>query len=252
VAHRASLLFAALLASAIVAGGGSPASASAQLTRERLAEEADFTRNASGWSSEECEITRIFVSRHEVRAAEAAERRRDSADGSEGGGLVVIAATSRFGVELGHNFFYCQEAIEDALVWVGKGGRPEGTPTTVANARVAIEALDDPVALEEPPGYPGVLVGRVQGSLGERFAFFLFVNRSAPPRMEGVPGYPGFGEGRSKGGLLGGGLVDGYVFGSRELPRRGETKAQFKEQSKIESDVEEALCMQATGEGCGI
>ena len=94
-----------------------------------------------------------------------------------------------------------------------------------------------------------MLVGRVHGSLGERFSFFLFVNRGAPERMEDVPGYPGFGP---PGGLAGGTLVDGYIFGSREIPRRGESKRQFRQQSHIEIEVEEALCLQATGEHCGI
>jgi hypothetical protein len=165
---------------------------------------------------------------------------------------VVSAEHERFGVELHHGYDYCQQAVEEALAHVGHGGVPEGTPTTVANAKAAIEALDLPIRLEEPSGESGVLVGRVHGSLEERFAFFLFVNRSAPRKMAGVPGYPGFGEGGNKRGLLGGGLVDGYIFGSRELPRRGETSEQFKEQSRIELKVEEALCMQATGEGCGI
>src|SRR6202789_429782 len=246
----AALLFLLLV---VTGSTGSASGAPSQLTRKQVAEEADFTRKpAGGWSSEGCEIIRIFVSRAEVRTAEAAERRRDAADGENPGGLVVTAGSSRFGAELGHNFFYCQQAIEEALVWVGKGGRPEGTPTTVLNAKAAIEALDFPILLQKPPGSPGVLVGRVHGSLGESFAFFLFVNRGAPDRMKGVPGYPGFVGGKSKGGLLGGGLVDGYVFGSRELPRKGETKAQFKQQANIEFEVEEALCMQATGEGCGI
>jgi hypothetical protein len=235
----------------VAVGCGANASGdSGKLTRARLAEEAGFTRNpAGGWSEEDCEITRIFVARQEVEKARAAEERRDSPDGPDPGGFVVSADHERFGVELGHEFAYCQQAIEEELAWVGKGGRPEGTPTTVANARVAIEALEYPIALEEPTSENGVLIGRVHGSRGEHFAFFLFVNRSVPDQMPGVPGYPGF-EGRR--GLLGGGLVDGYIFGSRELPHEGETHAQFQQQSRIELEVEEALCLQATGEDCGI
>jgi hypothetical protein len=230
--------------------GGSASGALGKLTRARLAEEAGFTRNpAGGWSEEECEITRIFVTRQEVEKARAAEERRGGPDGPDPGGLVVSAAHERFGVELGPEFGYCQQAVEEALAWVGKGGRPEGTPTTVANARAVIEALEYPIALEEPAGENGVLVGRVHGGRGEHFAFFLFVNRSAPDRMPGVRGYPGFG---GRHGLLGGGLVEGYIFGSRELPREGETHAQFQQQSHIELEVEEALCLQATGEECGI
>jgi hypothetical protein len=192
-------------------------------------------------------VVHIYPTKGEVVAAERRESRRDN---PEAGGLVVSVAHDRFGVELGRNSFYCQEAIEIALARVGHGGVPEGTPTTIANARAAIEALGFPIVLIEPEEEKGVLVGRVHGSLGERFAFFLFVNRSAPQRMKDVPGSPGFGP--QGGGLLGGTLVDGYIFGSREIPRKGESKRQFQQQSHIEIEIEEALCMQATGEDCGI
>jgi hypothetical protein len=233
-----------------LAGGGSSA---ATLTQGQIAEEAGFEGDGStGWHLEECAIEHIFTTRKQVIAARRRERRRDGPDGPDPGGFVVSAEHERFGVELGHEYFYCQQEVEERLADVGHGGVPEGTPTTVANARAAIEALDLPIRLEEPKGRYGVLVGRVHGNFGEVFAFFLFVNRSAPRKMPGVAGYPGFGEGGDKGGLLGGGLVDGYVFGSRELPRRGESSEQFKEQSRIEGEVQEALCMQATGEGCTI
>ena len=179
----------------------------------------------------------------------AAERRESRRANPESGGLVVSAEGDRFGAELGRNFIYCQEAVEIALARVGHGGVPEGTPTTIANARAAIEVLGFPIVLSEPEEERGVLVGRVHGSLGERFAFFLFVNRSAPKRMKDVPGYPGFGPPR---GLAGGTLVDGYIFASREVPRKGESERQFRQQSHIEIEVEEALCLQATGEDCGI
>jgi hypothetical protein len=218
------------------------------LTRAQIAEEAGFVRDRSGsWLYEECVIVRIYPRRGEVVAAERRESRRDN---PEAGGFVVSAAHDRFGVELGRNFGYCQEAIEIALARVGHGGVPEGTPTTIANARAAIEALGFPIVLSEPEEERGVLVGRVHGSLGERFAFFLFVNRSAPQQMKDVPGYPGFGP--EGGGLAGGTLVDGYIFGSREVPRKGESKRQFQQQSNIEIEIEEALCLQATGEYCGI
>jgi hypothetical protein len=233
-------------------GVGAPAT-TAGLTRRQVAEEAGFERLAAGgWQYEECEIARIYPTRAEVVAARAREERRDGPDGPDPGGFVVSAFHERIGVELRHGFSYCQEAIETALYRVGHGGVPKRSPATVANARAAIEALGYPIHLEEPAGEHDVLVGRVRGSLGERFAFFLFVNRGAPKKMPDVPGYPGFMELGNERGLAGGGLVEGYVFGSREIPRRGESKAQFKQQSNIELEVEEALCQQATGEGCGI
>jgi hypothetical protein len=247
------------LAAALAAcgGGGGGDTGAPELTRGRIAAESGIERApGGGWRSGECEIPRIYPTRAEVVAARKAEERRDGPDGPYPGGTVVSAEHERFGVELGHEYGYCQQAIEEGLSHVGHGGVPERRPTTVANARSAIEALDFPIRLEEPPGERGVIVGRVHGSLGERFAFFLFVNRGAPEKMPGVPGYPGFG---ARGGLLGGGLVQdeedesgGYIFGSRELPRRGESQAQFKQQSHIEGEVEEALCRQATNEDCGI
>jgi uncharacterized delta-60 repeat protein len=233
----------------------SSATASAAPTRGQIAEESGFERLASGgWRAGECHITRIFTSKAEVLVAEKRAERQEARH-PETGGFVIGFDHERIGVELPPRFGYCQEAIEDDLAHVGHGGVPEGAPTTVANARAAIEALGYPIHLEEPAGEPGVIVGRVHGSLGERFAFFLFVNRGPPKKMPGVPGYPGFGP---PAGLAGGTLVEKegeeghYAFGSRETPRRGETKAQFKQQSKIQFDVEEALCEQATGEGCGI
>jgi hypothetical protein len=247
----AVLAVVALAGAMLVWGGGQ--SGAAQLTRGQIAEEAGFEGGGSTtWHLEECVIEHIFTTREQVVTARNRERRRDTPDGPDPGGIVVSAYHERFGVELGHEYFYCQQEVEERLAHVGHGGVPEGTPTTVTNARAAIEALELPIRLEEPGGENGVLVGRVHGGLGERFAFFLFVNRSAPRKMPGVAGYPGFGEGRNKGGLLGGGLVDGYIFGSREIARRGETGEQFKQQSNIELEVTEALCMQATGEDCGI
>jgi hypothetical protein len=241
---------------ALIDLGGSEATASSATTtptRGQIAEEAGLERTKTGgWHDGECQITRIYPTKAEVLAAEAREKRRPN---PESGGLVVSTRGDRIGVELGPNSFYCQQALEEDLSHVGHGGVPEGSPTTVANARAAIEALGFPIHLEEPEGEKNVLVGRVHGSLGERFAFFLFVNRGGPDKMPGVPGYPGFGP---PGGLAGGVLVEnededgGYVFGSREVPRRGETKAQFRQQSHIEIGVEEALCVQATGEDCGI
>jgi hypothetical protein len=229
---------------------GSAGSSAAELTRSQIAGEAGFVRDASGgWREGTCMIDRIYPTKGEVTAA---MRREDQRRDPEAGGLVVSAPGNRFGVELGRGFGYCQEAIENALSHVGHGGVPDGTPTTVANARAAIEALGFPIALTEPEGEQGVLVGRVHGSLGERFAFFLFVNRSAPKKMQDVPGYPGFMGEAPHDGLAGGGLVDGYIFGSREVPRKGESKEQFQQQSHIELEVEEALCVQATGEDCGI
>jgi hypothetical protein len=241
------------LAATLAAWSLAGSTAAAVLTRGRLAEEAGFERLPSGgWRAGECHIARIFPTKEEVLAARRRqERRRESRD-PESGGLVVSTRGERLGVELAPDSLYCQEAIEAALAHVGHGGVPEGSPTTVANARAAIEALGLPIRLEEPPGEQGVLVGRVHGSLGERFAFFLFVDRSAPKRMPDVPGYAGFKEAGNPGGLAGGGLVEGYVFGSREIPRRGESKAQFRQQSNIELEVEEALCEQAIGESCGI
>ena len=83
------------------------------LTRAQIAEEAGFVRDRSGsWLYEACVIVRIYPAKGEVVAA---ERRESDRDNPEAGGLVVSAAHDRFGVELGRNFVYCQEAVEIAL-----------------------------------------------------------------------------------------------------------------------------------------
>jgi hypothetical protein len=243
-----------LLATVVAGCGGGSTSALTSPSRSELARAAGFTRDgAHGWRWHKCHITRVFASDGEILAAQRAEHRRAGPDGHYPGGFIVTGPTRLFAVELAHGAIACQEEVETHLQNLRGKVKFEGTPTTVADARAAIEELGYPIRLDEFAGEKGVLVGRVHGSLGERFPFFLFVNRSAPRRMPGVPDYPGFlGEAPHHHGLAGGGLVDGYIFGSREVPVKGESKAQFRQQSNIEIEVEEALCNQATGEDCGI
>ena len=56
-------------------------------------------------------------------------------------------------------------------------------PESMAAARAGIEALPYEIRLLEPRGVENVLIGKVHGSLGETFRFFLFVNRNAAARL---------------------------------------------------------------------
>jgi hypothetical protein len=141
--------------------------------------------------------------------------------------LLALGASSGPGR---HSYGWCQQAVEERLYELNEKNEAEGTPTSVANARAAVEELGVPIRLSEPAGEVGASWGMPR--------------RAIHPRLPGLHGEA------PKGGLAGGGLVDGYVFGSREVPASGESKPQFRQQSGIE--VEEALCNQATGEDCGI
>ena len=124
-------------------------------------------------------------------------------------------------------------------------------PESMAAARAGIEALPYDIDLREPPGVANVLIGRVHGSLGETFRFFLFVNRSAARRLPGVPGYGFHGpHGRILNrGLEGGSLgnTDVILF---TISRRGESKAQVNERYDIQFAIEDGVCLRQTGEVC--
>lgn len=124
-------------------------------------------------------------------------------------------------------------------------------PESMAAARAGIEALPYEIRLREPRGVRNVLIGKVHGSLGETFRFFLFVNRSAAKRLPGVPGY-GF-HGR-QGRILNRGLEGGALGNTDVLlttvPRRGESRAQMNERFAIELAIEETVCLRQTGAAC--
>jgi hypothetical protein len=124
-------------------------------------------------------------------------------------------------------------------------------PESMAAARAGIEALPYDIDLREPPTVANVLIGRVHGSLGETFRFFLFVNRNAAARLPGVPGY-GFHGPHDRildRGLEGGSLgnTDVIFF---TVYRRGESKAQINERFDIEVAIEDGVCLRQTGRTC--
>ena len=124
-------------------------------------------------------------------------------------------------------------------------------PESMAAARAGIEALPYEIRLLEPRGVENVLIGKVHGSLGETFRFFLFVNRNAAAHIPGVPGY-GFHGPHNRilnPGLEGGALANTDVMFST-VGRRGETKAQERERFTILFAVEETVCLRQTGKAC--
>jgi hypothetical protein len=124
-------------------------------------------------------------------------------------------------------------------------------PESLAAARAGIEALPYRIRLRQPPGVKNTLIGKVRGSLGETFRFFLFVNRDATARLRNVPGYSAHGPGNTLPGpgLTGGPLANTDVMFS-SVPRRTDTKAQRRERRKILAAVEATICLRQTGAPC--
>lgn len=122
---------------------------------------------------------------------------------------------------------------------------------SMAAARAGIEALPYEIHLREPPGIHNVLIGKVFGSRGETFRFFLFVNRNAPAHLPGVPGYGFHGPHHRTldHGLEGGALANSDVM-LDTISKRGETKAQERERFDVEFAVEETVCRRQTGRAC--
>jgi hypothetical protein len=124
-------------------------------------------------------------------------------------------------------------------------------PESMAAARAGIEALPYEIQLREPAGVRNVLIGKVYGSLGETFRFFLFVNRNAAAHLPGVPGY-GFHGPHNRilnHGLEGGALANTDVM-LETIGRRGETRAQENERFDIGFAVEDTVCLRQTGKIC--
>jgi hypothetical protein len=124
-------------------------------------------------------------------------------------------------------------------------------PESMAAARAGIEALPYDIRLREPASVKNVLIGKVHGSLGETFRFFLFVNRGAAAHIPGVPGY-GFHGPHNRildRGLEGGALANTDVI-LATVSRRNETKAQENERYDIEFAIEDTVCLRQTGEVC--
>lgn len=119
-------------------------------------------------------------------------------------------------------------------------------PESLAAARAGIEALPYAIRLRQPQRPPSTLIGLVAGARGERFRFFLFVNRSAARRIPGEPAYR-FDEGPH--GLEGGPLARTDAF-LNTPPKRGETRAQRRERGRILAAVKDTVCLRQTGSRC--
>jgi len=114
-------------------------------------------------------------------------------------------------------------------------------PESLAAALAEIEALPYEIGLRVLASQ-NTIIGNVRGSLGERFRFYLFVNRSAPRRLGGVPE---FDRDALKGGRLA--HTDALLL---TPPRRSDTKAQRHERRRILTAVADSVCLRQTGERC--
>lgn len=110
-------------------------------------------------------------------------------------------------------------------------------PESLAAAREGIERLPYAIDLKHARGAKNTLIGKVSGSRGETFRFFLFVNRKPARRI--LPDH----------GLEGGRLANtDYLFNT--IPRPGETKAQKVQQRKILTAIKNPICVRQTGHTC--
>lgn len=121
----------------------------------------------------------------------------------------------------------------------------------MAGARAGIEALPYDIRLREPRGIHNVLIGTVLGERGERFRFFLMVNRNAPARIPGVPGYRFYGPHHA---IMGPGLEGGALANTDVLlvtvEPGDDSRAQRQERSMILSAIEKGVCRRQTQHAC--
>jgi len=124
-------------------------------------------------------------------------------------------------------------------------------PENFAAARAGIEALPYKIDLKHARGAQNALIGTVQGSLGESFRFFLFVNRKPAKRLRKAPDYSAHGPNNELPGrgLEGGRLANtDYLFST--VSRQGETGSQKFQQYKILTAVKNPFCVRQTGREC--
>lgn len=121
----------------------------------------------------------------------------------------------------------------------------------MASARARIEVLPYDIRLREPEGIHNVLIGQVRGDRGERFRFFLMVNRNAPARIPGVPGYRFYGPHHA---IMGPGLEGGALAKTDVLlvtiEPGDDSRAQRQERSLILSAIEDGVCKTQTQHAC--
>jgi hypothetical protein len=114
-------------------------------------------------------------------------------------------------------------------------------PESFAAARAEIEALRFEIEIRGLRS-ENALVGKVRGRLGERFVFYLFVNRKAPRHLGGAPGF-------ELNGLDGGSLAKTDELWST-APGRGWTRGQKRERERVLTAVADTVCRRQTGSTC--
>jgi len=122
-------------------------------------------------------------------------------------------------------------------------------PESFPAAREGVEALPDDIEISGVESQ-SALIGKVHGRLGERFRFYLFVNRRAPSHLGGAPEFEIRGPHRSvHPGLEGGKLANTDELWST-VPGRKWTKGQKRERKRILGPVASTVCVRQTGSPC--
>ena len=93
------------------------------------------------------------------------------------------------------------------------------------------------------------MLSELHGKLGETERFYVFVHGRGTLRINNVVRALGVRDARQ---IEGGELTESYALFSPVVRRVGETRRQIDESASEIFAAEEALCEQATGEGCGI
>lgn len=114
-------------------------------------------------------------------------------------------------------------------------------PESFAAAREGVEALPYKIDIRGLRS-KNAMIGTVRGRLGEKFTFYLFVNRTAPRHLGGVPNY-------ELRGLVGGKLANTDELWST-VPGRKWTKGQKRERKRILGAVANPICLRQTGSPC--
>lgn len=117
-------------------------------------------------------------------------------------------------------------------------------PENPAAARAGIEALPYAIDLRQLRRPRNTLRGRVRGRRGERFRFYLFVNRDAAARIPGDPGY------RLDESVVEGGPLANTDALFAPLPHRGYSRAQRRDRRRILAAIEDTVCRRQTGRRC--
>jgi hypothetical protein len=122
-------------------------------------------------------------------------------------------------------------------------------PESFAASREGVEAL--PYGIEvRGLRSQNAMIGKVNGSLGENFTFYLFVNRKATRHLGGVTAFelrgPHYG---FHVGLEGGKLADTDELWST-VPGRRWTRGQKRERRRMLGAVASTVCVRQTGSPC--